>query len=339
MKHRIRTGVAASIGMLLLILDTKTALYGANEGIHLCLMTVIPSLLPFIFLSNLLTSALSGTKLPILRIFGRCMRMPYGSESLFLIGALGGYPTGAQAVSTAYHSGQLTKTDARRLLGFCSNAGPSFLFGITAAQFPDALTPWFLWLVHLLSAFATGIILPGCSRSEAALQQGRTLTLVESLRRSIAVMAQICAWIILFRVILAFLNRWFLWLLGNDTQIMITGLAELSLGCTSLSGIHCQGLRFIVTAALLGFGGLCVMMQTASAVGSLGLGMYIPGKIIQCCISIVLAGFLQKLLYLPDQQVDLHPLFYLILLSIPAVIVFLLQKKQKRCSNPQLLAV
>lgn len=339
MKHRIRTGIASSIGILLLILDTKTALYGANDGIQLCIMTVIPSLLPFIFLSNLLTSALSGTKSPILRVFGRCMRMPNGSESLFLIGALGGYPTGAQAVSTAYGLGQLSKKDAHRLLGFCSNAGPSFLFGITAAQFPDMLSPWFLWLVHLLSAFMTGILLPGGSNSNIELTQNKTITVIQSLRRSISVMAQICAWVILFRIALAFANRWFLWILGSQAQIVINGLAELSIGCTSLSGIHNLGLRFIASAALLGFGGLCVMMQTVSAVGVLGTGMYIPGKLLQCSISIILASALQQFLYQPESRLTIHPIFYPIAFLIIILSVILLQKYEKRCSISRLIAV
>ena len=38
---------AAALGMLVLILDSKTALAGAREGIDLCIRTVIPSLFPF----------------------------------------------------------------------------------------------------------------------------------------------------------------------------------------------------------------------------------------------------------------------------------------------------
>ena len=339
MKHRIRTGIAASIGMLLLILDTKTALYGANDGIQLCTATVIPSLLPFIFLSNLLTSTLTGTRSKALRILGRCMRMPFGSESLFIIGALGGYPTGAQAVSTAYSGGQLSKTDARRLLGFCSNAGPSFLFGITAAQFPDMQSVWLLWFIHLFSAFLVGMILPGRSRNAAVLQRGSGLTAVQSLRKSIVTMAQICGWVILFRVLLAFSNRWFLWLFDNDMKVIVNGFVELSIGCVSISGIKSLGMRFIAAAAMLGFGGVCVLMQTASNVGSLGLGMYIPGKAIQCCISIILAGIIQFFLYDADQRMPLNLQFCLIGLLFIATIVILLQKSEKRSRNPQMLVV
>ena len=40
-----------SLGMLALILDGRTAIEGARQGIGLCLRTVIPSLFPFFVLS------------------------------------------------------------------------------------------------------------------------------------------------------------------------------------------------------------------------------------------------------------------------------------------------
>ena len=339
MKRRIRTGIAASIGMLILILDTKTALNGANEGMRLCASTVIPSLLPFIFLSNLLTSALTGTKSKILRFIGRITGIPQGSESLFIIGALGGYPTGAQAVTAAYSNGQLSKKDAQRMLGFCSNAGPSFLFGITAAQFPDMSSVWVLWMIHLLSAFLTGMLLPSGSKDSVAIAHGRPLTAVESLRKTLNSMAQICGWIILFRILLSFSTRWFLWLFNDVENVIINGIVELSIGCVSLAKIQNLGMLFIAAAAMLGFGGLCVLMQTTSAVGSLGLGMYIPGKIIQCCISIILASLVQNFLYTPEQQCTSHFILCAIAALTIAIIVILTQKREKRSRNLQLLVV
>ena len=48
------TGFAAGAAMLMLILDGRTALTGAAEGIDLCIRTVIPALFPFFVLSPLL---------------------------------------------------------------------------------------------------------------------------------------------------------------------------------------------------------------------------------------------------------------------------------------------
>ncbi len=332
MKAHIRTGVAASLGMLLLILDTKTALMGAKDGLDLCIKTAIPALLPFIFFSMLLTGALTGSKAWFLRLLGKLLRMPAGSEVLFLIGCLGGYPTGAQAVSAAYERGQLPAADAKRLLGFCSNAGPSFLFGITALQFSDTMSPWLLWLIHLTSAVLTGVLLPGRSGYSVHLHGVTPITAFQSLRKSIVTMAQICCWIILFRIGIAFLSRWFLWLLPNENSIVLYGLLELTIGCTSLEEIACIGMRFVICAVLLGFGGICVLMQTASCVGKLGLGMYVPGKALQCSISLFLAAVAQQLIYPPEIRWQIPGYLYAVMPISIAFGVFLLHKCEKRDS-------
>ena len=68
--------------MLALILDGRTAIDGARQGIELCLRTVIPSLFPFFVLSILLTSSLLGSSLIVLRPLGRLFGMPEGAEPL-----------------------------------------------------------------------------------------------------------------------------------------------------------------------------------------------------------------------------------------------------------------
>lgn len=334
MKHRIRTGLLAAIGMVILILDTKTAIRGAREGIDLCLKTVIPALLPFFILSVLLTSSLTGLRSRLLRPLGRLLGIPAGSESLFLIGLLGGYPTGAQAVASAWHDGSLTKQDAGRMLGFCSNAGPSFFFGMAAAQFSSVSTAWILWGIQILSAMAVGCILP--SKSEHCTKPRKSnVTISAALDRSLKAMARVCGWVIFFRVALAFCNRWFLWLLDAPAQILFNGIMELTIGCTGLPYIESEGLRLIIAAGLLSFGGICVLMQTASVTGSLGLGMYLTGKLLQTTISVILACLAAFLCF----GFSVHPLFLWFAVGILLTEIRLIRKVKKRYSNPQPIGV
>ena len=339
MKLRLRTGILAALALLLLILDTKTAISGAREGIRLCVMTVIPSLFPFFLLSSLLTSALAGTKTKLLAPICRLLRIPKGSESIILVGVLGGYPMGAQAVTQAYTSGVLKKEDARRMLGFCSQAGPAFLFGIIGAAFYDSRLVWILWGIHLFSALLVGLILPGGSVNSATLRSGKVLTLPEALEKSITALIRVCGWIVLFRIVLAFANRWFLWLLHPQMQIAINGLAELTIGCTSLSYIPKEGLRFVICAGMLGFGGLCVTLQTMSVTEPLGLGMYLPGKLLQGMFSVILAMAAQYFLFSADDRVKLTPALYAIPIILAIGILLLRQKREKNSSNFPLVRV
>lgn len=285
---KLRTGIGAFLAMLILILDTKTAVAGAADGVELCLRTVIPSLFPFFILSILLTSSLTGRKFRFLCPLGKFCGIPEGCESLLLIGLLGGYPTGAAAVAQTCREGKLSESVAKRMLGFCSNAGPSFLFGIAAASLGDVKYGWVLWSIHILSALAAGYLLPGSTRERAGTISQKQITLSQALERSIGIMARVCGWIILFRVILAFLIRWFLWLLPGEAQVAVMGLLELTIGCTRLGGLEFAK-AFILCAALLAFGGVCVLLQTVSVTQGLSLGMYIPGKLIQTLVSTLLA--------------------------------------------------
>ena len=88
--RRILPGVVAALGILILILDSKTALRGAAESIDLCVRTVIPSLFPFFLLSGILVKSLMGNKFPLLRPIGRLLGIPEGAESLLISGFLGG---------------------------------------------------------------------------------------------------------------------------------------------------------------------------------------------------------------------------------------------------------
>lgn len=329
MKRKLWTGIPAAIGLLVLILDTKTALSGASQGLELCIRTVIPSLLPFFVLSCLLTSALTGESIPILRPLGRLCGVARGAESLLLIGMLGGYPAGAQCVAQA----NLRRQDAQRMIAFCNLAGPAFLFGIVAGKFSNPYAPWLLWGIHIISALFVAMLLPGKSREAAVLRSGNPLAISDALQRSLRIMASVCGWIILFRILIAFLERWFLWLLPIPAQVAITGILELSNGCCDLGRISIEGLRFIIAAAILAFGGLCVTMQTVSVTNGLSLKTYLVGKVLQVLISILMAALLQV------TQIKI-PVFFWI--ATPAAIVTtvkFLHKKQKKSSISQLVGV
>ena len=101
MKHGKQwTGIAAVLGMTVLILDSKTAIMGASQGIRLCIGTVVPAIFPFLLLSNQIISAFSGDK--ILQPFARLFHFPPEAAPILIPGFLGGYPVGAQCIAKEY---------------------------------------------------------------------------------------------------------------------------------------------------------------------------------------------------------------------------------------------
>ena len=294
-------GIAAGFGMILLILDSKTALAGAREGIDLCIRTVIPSLFPFFVLSSVLNRALMGTSLKWLRPVGALCGLPEGAEPILIPAFLGGYPVGAQSVTAAWKAGQLSRQDAQRMLAFCSNAGPSFLFGMVAAMFPEGKIPWLLWLIHIAGALLTAVMLPGRSADRVTLNDGHREDLTDTLRGSIFVMACVCGWVVLFRILIVFLDRWVLWLLPMNLRVAVVGVLELSNGCCDLWRIPDLRVRIMLASLMLSCGGLCVLMQTRSVTQGLSLRYYLLGKLIQTAVCMLLWDMLlyRRWLYAP----------------------------------------
>lgn len=312
--------ILCALGMLILILDGQTALLGAREGIRLCLWTLVPSLFPYIVLSVMMTDILAGRPYPILRPLGKLCHFPEGFEFLLLLGFLGGYPVGAQNVAMQYRRGRISRHDAQRLLPLCNHPGPAFLFGILGTVFQNPLIPWLIWLILILSALIAAALIPGNPQHSSIPVIESPITLPMALRRSISVMASICGWVILFRMMTEFLSRWFLWALPASAQVILSGLLELSNGAVSLSSIAQEPVRFLAALMLLSLGGLCVTMQTATICEGLSLRLYFLGKAFQCTVAILLGGMALPLVFgtgtsgIPSILLFIDGLFCLILI-------------------------
>lgn len=292
-RHILQIAVLC-IAMLMLVFDSKAALEGAQEGLALCGKTVIPSLFPFFVVSVLLTDALYSQEISILRPILRLCKMPQGAEGLLIVGLIGGYPVGAKCVYDCWKRGQISKAAAKRCLGFCSNAGPAFIFGMCGTLFSASWTVWALWGIHIVSSMVVGNLLPRYETSRVSPQHSTKITLSDAMRKAIAAMLSVCGWVVLFRVIISFAQRWFLWLMPTNCSVAVEGFLELANGCSSLSSVDSEGIRFVLCSTFLGLGGLCVGLQTISVTGELGTGLYFPGKALQglisCCLATLIAS-------------------------------------------------
>lgn len=320
------------LGLGLLILDSRTAISGAAMAISQCIKTVIPSLFPFLLLSIYLTENLSGSSFRMMRPIAKLCGMPKGSEHILLIGLLGGYPTGAKSVFDAWNNKTLSTHDARHMLSFCSNAGPSLIFGIAGLCFHSVTIPLILWIIQIASAILTGFLLKKNTHSVMYKQASEDVSFVKSLDQAMRVMASVCGWIIVFRVIQSFFERWILFLLPNSAGIVLSGMLELTNGCLLLESMDHIPLRFILCSVFLSFGGVCVMFQTVNVIGNLGIDCYIRGKLLQTIISLMLSVSAASWLF-PDIAGILFPKAAILLpITLLSVLIFIKIKFRSRFS-------
>lgn len=333
MNMRIWAGVLSAMIMCIIILDTETAFLGATAGIEICLHTVIPSLFPLLILSVVINTNLRGINIPILRPIGKLTGIPEGCEYILLLGLLGGYPVGAQCIADAHKNGYIDTPVAKRMLGFCSNAGPAFIFGMVGCLFTAKGVAWALWLVQIAAAVITGMLLPDKTHKVSPKQSFNTISFAKVLEHSAQIMMRICIWVIVFRIILQLCGHWFMAALPSIVQVIFTGLLELSNGCIVLKGCS-EPLIFVLSGCFLSFGGLCVAMQTVSVTGNLGAGWYLSGKLLQTSICLGISILVQLVLF--DDALPITIAIWISLLSaiIVAFVYLWLTKKKKVVAIP-----
>lgn len=292
--------------MLILILDAKHAVKGAAEGIELCLYTVIPALFPYCILSMLFQGLVSGKSYVILRPLERLCNIPDGTGIIFILGILGGYPTGAICTERAGLNNKISEN----MSIFCNNAGPSFIFGIVSMLFPSIKTLFLIWAVQIASAIITGIILNRKMPSHQD-QSPKHYHAKNLIRDACNAMMNVCSTIVLFRVLLECFNNYASGIPKEIVSIAV-GMLELTNGIQALKLIETESLRLIICCGLLSFGGICVAFQTVAVSRKVKLSKYISGKFLQGLISATLAGIM---IYEPYILVAI-PVLMIILLSI-----------------------
>lgn len=320
---------AATFCLLILILNVDTAVKGAQEGLELCIQTIIPSLFPFFLLTAYLNPMLLTISPRFIRRLCNRLAIPKGCEGILMLGLVGGYPVGAQSVSEAYRGGKISKQQAQILMGYCNNAGPAFIFGVAGRLFPSHIAAWILWFIHILSALLTGLVLPRAYSGVNETTNYDPITFTQAFHKSLWITASICGWIIVFKIIIAMIST-NIPAIFEPYLVYLEGLLELSGGCLTLLGIQNQSLRFILCSAFLSFGGVCVLMQTASVSSNLGLGLYLPGKIIQTGFSVMLSLLFILLGY---RNVLSTAVFWIIAIVSAAIIYILAFFCRKRYGN------
>lgn len=144
---------------LSVMLLPKTAVAGAKDGLMLWFQTVLPTLLPFMILSNLLleTNVLAPICRALKVCFGRLFHISENGVFALLLGFFCGFPMGAKILSDLRIKKRISRAEAQYLLGFCNNFSPMFLLGYVKELFPRIPT-WNLLLVIFGSPLLFGLI-------------------------------------------------------------------------------------------------------------------------------------------------------------------------------------
>lgn len=287
-------------------------LNSTKSALTLWYSVIVPSLLPFLFISDLLqqtaiTKIFSYLLSPIMN---KVFKLPGISSMAVFLGMTGGYPIGAKVTADLRNKNLITSSDAKHLIAFTNNSGPLFLSAaIGIGLYKSPMIGFLLITSHYLSALLVGFLFRFIKKETnnttnsnldfkiiKLSELGGILTNI--IKNSVLIVCTIGGFIILFSLISAILEK-----LNITTLIahiimptlpqelsngIISGVLEVTTGVNKLSKINIPIFnKLIITSMLIGFGGFSIHMQTLGVISNsdIKFSSYFCGKLLQCFIS------------------------------------------------------
>jgi len=273
MKKRLLTVFIILLFLIMLCLP-KQVLNGATEGLLLWFQIVLPTLLPFMIITNLLISTNAVSY--ISRFLSPILRPLFGISGAgcfcVLAGFLCGYPMGAKVTGDLVTTGQISRAEGKYLLSFCNNTSPMFIISYIIIQnlhsdflsFPSICI---LFVSAIIGSFIFRQIYRRQMQQEAAhtfssASVGFQFRMLDSsIMNSFEAMVKVGGYIILFSILLELLQNLhfdsFLWNIGFLPMIEITN------GVPALCSVDISfPIRYALVMFLAAFGGLCSIAQT-----------------------------------------------------------------------------
>lgn len=288
-------------GIILFLVFPGQSAAGVRSGLLLCAQVLLPSLFPIGVLAGCLVRMDAGSCVPgFLRAWMRSrFDLPGDSALPFFLGLLGGFPLGAQLSSDLYENGRIPEKSAKRLSALCNQAGPAFLLGAVSAALGSPKWGVFFFLVQLLSALLTGVLLKKPTEPivrRAAVHHNRasfSAVLPASIRSTAFNMLVLTGSVCFFQAVTACLFS----ILPVSSfppvlRAVIAGFLELSGGISLLRGFD-PIVTLPLAAFLINWGGVSVHLQAAAAFHESGLSAddYLIRKLIQAFLALLLTGF------------------------------------------------
>ena len=300
--------ISATTLLVALIKFPKDGLEASTRGVDMWWEIVFPSLLPFFIISELLISfgvvAFVGVLLePLMRPL---FRVPGSGGFIWAMGMASGFPSGAKWTARLRSEGQITKTEAERLVSFTNSSNPLFIFGaVSVGFFHNTALGLILAISHYAGNLIVGLIMRFHGKHEknsseskmrsfkhafielhkTRIKETRPLgkILGDAVISSIESLMMIGGFIVIFSVInkllyimnftemISFFFNYLLSLLQIPISFsipLISGIFEITLGSQLTSEVEAAPLlmKAIIVSFILGFSGISVHAQVASII-------------------------------------------------------------------------
>ena len=289
----LASGVLSVISLFLIFKYPDVAIDKMTSILDICAKTVVPSLFPFMVLSELLVSG-NATSL-IAPLLSRAARALFGisgeGAAAMAMGLFCGFPIGAKSAVSLYKQGRIDRSELTRLLTFSNNPSSAFLISaVGTSMFNSRSLGILLFAVSTLSALTVGIVgkyvkVKSPDKSELFIKlSGKDKSGVEKFTSAITSSAisivYVCAFVVFFSTLVGVLEHSLsASALPNSAAALLFGFFELTGGMWQASQIPEYGI--FIAAAIAGWSGLSVHFQIMSICSGCGVSFkpYILAKL------------------------------------------------------------
>lgn len=282
----------------------QAVFHGASEGLLLWFQIVLPTLLPFVVLSNLLihTNSISVLSRTLGPFFQKIFCTSSQGSFAVLAGFLCGYPVGAKVTSELLLTERITKQEGRYLLSFCNNTSPMFIVSYIVWQtlkdstllFP---TVFILFFSPILCSFFFRNIQKKKSQEKTAPVNTQYLSIRFNfelfdvcIMDGFETITKIGGYIILFSILVSLFQL--LPVQSAFFQNILLPMLEITNGIPMLAkSALSDAQKYILILSLTSFGGWCSIAQTKSIIQHCGLPIapYILEKLATALVTSFLA--------------------------------------------------
>ncbi len=281
------------------------------DGLNLYLACVVPSLLPYFFITAILSSMQITSKISnkfsflTRRIFNVGGAVGYA----FFMSLISGYPVGAKIVSDLKERGLISKAESVRASALCSTSSPMFLINsVGVIMFNSVRFGLTLFLCHFISSIIIGIIFSFYHKKDKPL----SLTFINASKVDNVLYESAYSSVVSILVVGAIITIFYLFtnvlfslkilspivnlfsLMFSDEILgkgLTFGLFECTQGLKILSTLNGSFFALPLCSLICGFGGLSVIMQSIAYLkkAKIKTAPFILAKIICAVINFLLS--------------------------------------------------
>lgn len=317
-----------------MVVSPETSVEAAKNGVTLWWHVVLPALLPFFIVSELLI------RLKVMNHIGRFLdplmkplfNLPGASGLAVAMGYTSGFPVGALISSRLLAEGLITREEAVHLIAFTNNSSPLFIMGaIGVGMLGYREAGYLLAASHYLSNFFVGWLLGRTRHKKRGLRQAspqtkpayeRVITepagmmISQAIRQGLINIGQIGGYIVFFMVLSScFSILGFFDLIASFFSLILPsispqlahalplGLMEITQGAQAICHTEESVLpKLLALSAMLSFSGLCILAQISSIMAEHRLPFihYVKARLLQIPPALIITWLGYHLLPAPS---------------------------------------